>query len=302
MFTTLLHRPPHLFYIHPYTPYSPYPACFFVIYYTKRHIKNDTPLISILIHTRTKTNHKHPFRVPSQIRYTPSQDKFLINVPMDTLSEQFKESVTISSSPSFDVQTSKYDEMRLAIDAHSKIRFLNKPGVLEWLYGEPDFIQKLTKESENEWGCNLIGKKSNQWTTILGEYVLEDILRLLKKNPRKIQQPQKGKNGKKLDPDRETDTELYECKARNYTTTGTAGEKILGCPIKYAEVSRLYGKPLTIVCMAYQQKEAEKDFMLFASESELSIELKSQLQFWKEHFQICFARATDLFESWWKNQ
>lgn len=197
----------------------------------------------------------------------------------------------------------RYDKIREALSS-SNIRFLNKDGVLEWLYGEPSFIKTLTKDSENDWGCNIIGKKSNQWTTLLGEYVMEDMLRLLDKNPRKMN-PQactKSSNGKRLDPDRETDDALYECKARNYTTTGTAGEKILGCPVKYAEAYRLYNKPLTIVCMAYQEKEAEKDFMLFAPESQQSPELKAQLKFWEDHFHIRFMRATDLLEQWLKSK
>lgn len=200
--------------------------------------------------------------------------------------------------------TTRYDKIRELLASqvsHASLRFLNKEGVLEWIYGEPSFIQTFTKESENEWGCKIIGKKSNQWTTLLGEYVMEDILRLLGKNPRKIQIPQKATNGKRLDPDRETDDALYECKARNYTTTGTAGEKILGSPIKYAEVYRLFKKPLIIVCMAYQQKEAEKDFMLFASPTEQSPELQSQLKFWEEHFHIRYMRATDLLEQWLKS-
>jgi hypothetical protein len=213
---------------------------------------------------------------------------------MEKLTSVFESSLKI---------TTRYDKIREQMLSRTNIRFLNKEGVLEWIYGEPQFIKTLTKESENEWGCKLIGKKSNQWTTMLGEYVMEDMLYLLNKNPRKInaQTCTKASNGKRLDPDRETDEELYECKARNYTTTGTAGEKILGTPIKYAEVYRLYKKPLVIVCMAYQEKEAEKDFMLFASDTQQSPELKAQLQFWKEHFHIRYMRATDLLEQWLKS-
>lgn len=230
--------------------------------------------------------------LPKTTNHTASKRNFsIMETAVKALETSFK-SLGVSGVKS------KYDLIREAILPYSKIRFLHKEGVLEWLYGEPSFISILTKESENEWGCNLIGKKSNQWTTLLGEYIMEDMLRLMGKNPRKIQTPQKAKNGKRLDPDRETDDALYECKARNYTTTGTAGEKILGSPIKYAEVYRLYNKPLTIVCMAFQQKEAEKDFMLFAPSSTQSPELRTQLQFWEEHFHIRYTRATDLLEEW----
>jgi hypothetical protein len=175
---------------------------------------------------------------------------------------------------------------------NGRVKYLGREGVLEWIYGEPEWVRKMRKEgSEREWGIGLIGYVTNQWTTELGEHILGDILEVLDKNPRKIKVHQRAANGKRLDPDRDADDGLYECKARNYSTTGTAGEKIMGCPIKYCEVPRLYGKPLYIVCLGFQEVEAEKEFHLFAPQSE---ELKLQIAFWKDVLRIEFKRATDL--------
>lgn len=174
----------------------------------------------------------------------------------------------------------------------SRVKYLGREGVLEWIYGEPEWVRKMRKEGgEREWGIGLIGYVTNQWTTELGEHILGDILELLDKNPRKIRVHQRAANGKRLDPDRDADDGLYECKARNFSTTGTAGEKIMGCPIKYCEVPRLYGKPLYIVCLGFQEVEAEKEFHLFAPQSD---ELKLQVAFWKDVLRIEFKRATDM--------
>lgn len=174
-----------------------------------------------------------------------------------------------------------------------KVKYLHKEGVLEWLYNEPTFIKGLTQESEKAWGTSIIGYKTGQWTTELGENILNDILTISGKNPHKIKTHQRAANKKRLDPDREADDGLYECKARNYKTTGTAGEKILGCPIKYCEVPRLYGKPLFIVCLGFQEVEAENDFQLFEPRS---AELRMQVAFWKDMFNISFLKATDMLD------
>ena len=42
---------------------------------------------------------------------------------------------------------------------------------------------------------------------------------------------------------------MVEVKTVSYFTTGTASEKIFGVPWKYADVPRLYGKPLQVVCL-----------------------------------------------------
>ena len=111
-------------------------------------------------------------------------------------------------------------------------------------------IRDSAKLQEKEWGNKMIGQKNNgQWTTALGENLVYDILVMGGENPRK---PITIDN---YSPDWETDSYIYEVKTRNWCTTGTAGEKVLGTMYKYSDVPLLYGKPLKIICVGYQEYE-----------------------------------------------
>lgn len=108
----------------------------------------------------------------------------------------------------------------------------------------------LAKKTEDEWGNRMIQQgKNGNWTTRLGEQLVREHLERLGENPRR---PSK-KNG--YQPDWETDSYIYEVKTRTWCTTGTAGEKVLGAMYKYSDIPKLYGKPLKIVCVAYQEYE-----------------------------------------------
>jgi len=133
----------------------------------------------------------------------------------------------------------------------------------KWACTKPEKIQKKEgkkiseqrKEQENaekEWGNNMIGQSNNgQWTTLLGEGLVRDILELRGENPRKPER----KGG--FEPDWETDDYMYEVKTSNWWVAGTAGEKVLGTWIKYQDIPTLYNKPLKIVCVANQEYELE---------------------------------------------
>jgi hypothetical protein len=110
--------------------------------------------------------------------------------------------------------------------------------------------RKLAQKTEKEWGNQMIGQTDNgNWTTLLGEDIVFETLKKLGENPRKPD----TKN--RYVPDWETDKYIYEVKTRNWTTSGTAGEKVPGVMYKYSEIPELYGKPLKIVCVAYQEYE-----------------------------------------------
>ena len=102
---------------------------------------------------------------------------------------------------------------------------------------------------EKKWGQQVIGRDSKNWTTQLGENLVRDILALKGENPRR---PRRLKG---YAPDWETDNAIWEVKTRSWTTSGTAGEKVYGTMYKYADISEIYGKPLKIVCVAYQEWE-----------------------------------------------
>lgn len=106
------------------------------------------------------------------------------------------------------------------------------------------------KIAERIWGNKMIRQTDNgQWTTSLGENLVCHVLQLRGENP--IKPVPKGG----FVPDWETDDYIYEVKTSNWWVTGTAGEKVLGTFIKYQDIPELYGKPLRIVCVAFQEYE-----------------------------------------------
>jgi len=142
-------------------------------------------------------------------------------------------------------------------------------------------------QTEQIWGNWIIGDTDNgQWTTRLGENLVKCAY---EKKGKKVWRP---KCINRYRPDWETEDEIIEVKTRNWTTSGTAGEKVLGVPFKYSDVPRLYGKPLRIVCVAYQEWElAYGSTRVFGDD--ISEEKKMMLKLWKG-LGIEFVRFTDI--------
>lgn len=145
----------------------------------------------------------------------------------------------------------------------SEVEYVN-PTLKErvvWALTKPDSIVKMGSvtigqqkrilgNDEKKWGNSMIGQENNgQWTTLLGERLVYDVLQLRGENPRKPIR----KGG--FEPDLETDEYIYEVKTSNWWVSGTAGEKVLGTFIKYQDIPELYKKPLRIVCVANQEEE-----------------------------------------------
>ena len=132
---------------------------------------------------------------------------------------------------------------------HTNTKF---DAIIDWAQKCPNGVggNTMTNVEERTWGNNMIGQTGNvQWTTKLGENLVFTLLERLGQNPRRPV----SRGGYK--PDWETDDLIYEVKTRNWNTRGTAGEKVYGCPFKYAQIPLLYNKPLLIVCVAYQEYE-----------------------------------------------
>lgn len=111
-------------------------------------------------------------------------------------------------------------------------------------------LRKQAQKAEKAWGNAIINQTNNgNWTTNLGENLVFEVLKLLGKNPRRP--PERGG----YRPDWECDDEIVEVKTRNWTTTGTAGEKVPGVIYKYSDIPDIYGKKLLVVCVAYQEYE-----------------------------------------------
>lgn len=128
---------------------------------------------------------------------------------------------------------------------------LNKPAKIEKKKSISIKQQKQQRQNnEKEWGNKMINKTGcKQWTTLLGENLVKDVLIMNGENPRK---PETKNN---FCPDWETDNYIYEVKTSSWSVYGTAGEKVFGTFIKYQDIPTLYKKPLRIVCVAYQEWE-----------------------------------------------
>jgi hypothetical protein len=128
-----------------------------------------------------------------------------------------------------------------------KIILLRLREVLQWIYGDTSFL--LNKQVEDQWGRTLMKsrrpdlKMDKQWTNLFGEIIAEEMLLLTGKTVIK------PVNKTHYQPDLEIEDAIIEVKTQTFYTDGTAGEKILGCPFKYAEVPELYGKTLRILCI-----------------------------------------------------
>jgi len=143
-------------------------------------------------------------------------------------------------------------------------------------------------------GYGPIGGK--QWTTVLcQDLVMEALMKLGRKNVRKTQSIKSSLRDKRYDPDLECDDYVYEVKGRSWSTPGTAGEKILGVPLKYGELPRLYKKPLQIILVGYQEYEAREKFAFgdLLDKNNQTPELRESLAFYKEH-EIEYVAFTDI--------
>ncbi len=146
-----------------------------------------------------------------------------------------------------------------------RIILLRKKEVIMWLFGNLSFLSIIEKKNktlnekkykilEDKWGKDNLKIRrpdlnpSKQWTNKFGEHLCEEIYILLGKE---ISKPIKKEY---YQPDSEIDDYIIETKTGTFYTKGTAGEKILGCPFKYAEIPELYSKPLKILCIGGAEK------------------------------------------------
>lgn len=155
-------------------------------------------------------------------------------------------------------------------------------------------------QQEREWGNSVVDVKGKkQWTTVFCQNLVKEALEKLgRKNVRTTTSKKSTLRKKKYDPDLECDDFVYEVKGRSWCTPGTAGEKILGVPLKYGEVPRLYEKPLKVVLVGYQEYEARNmwQFGDLLDPNNQTEELKASLEFHKKHG-IEFVGFTDILKA-----
>jgi hypothetical protein len=189
------------------------------------------------------------------------------------------------------------------------LNLLSNPEVIKWCYEGITKISlkntnnekklKVPKKIEKTWGNKVIQEKNRkQWTTKLCEgLVMEALICLGRKNVRKTTSKKSSIREKKYNPDLECDNFVYEVKGRSWCTPGTAGEKILGVPLKYGEVPNLYQKPLQIILVGYQEYEAKEGFAFgdLLDKDNQTEELQDSLAFYKEH-EIEYIAFTDILK------
>jgi len=153
----------------------------------------------------------------------------------------------------------------------TKVVLLRQKEVIQWLFGDLSFLPAIEKKNktsdeakykalEDKWGQAMLKTRrpdltlDKQWTNKFGEHICEEIFSLLGKI---VTKPVKKEH---YQPDSEVDDAIIEAKTGTFHTAGTAGEKILGCPFKYAEIPELYGKPLKILCMGGAEKVCRESY------------------------------------------
>jgi hypothetical protein len=189
---------------------------------------------------------------------------------------------------------------------NTKIVLLRQKEVVQWLFGDLSFLPPIEKKNktadeaalkvlEDKWGQTMLKvrrpdlKLDKQWTNKFGEHLCEELYSLLGKT---VSKPVKKEH---YQPDSEVEDAIVEAKAGTFHTGGTAGEKILGCPFKYAEIPDLYGKPLKIVCMGGAEKVCRESYGNLPG-SKCTPQKKRFLDFFREN-RIEFIGASDILRS-----
>ncbi len=155
----------------------------------------------------------------------------------------------------------KYPDLKL-LENKEVIRWCYEPITKVSLLNSYDTKKlKAANNIERDWARSIIGGTGNQWTTKLcQDLVREGLIKLGRRNVRSTTTKRSSVRDKSYSPDLECDNYVYEVKGRSWSTSGTAGEKILGVPLKYGELPRLYKKPLQIILVGYQEYEAKECF------------------------------------------
>jgi hypothetical protein len=188
-----------------------------------------------------------------------------------------------------------------------KIVLLKEPTVVQWLFGDLSYLPSIEKKNktnddkqlkilEDEWGKNVLKnrrpdlKLDGQWTNKFGEHLVEELHSIIGEV---VSKPIKKEN---YQPDSEISSYIIEAKTQTYYTSGTAGEKILGCPFKYADIPNLYSKPLKIVCMGGAEKICREQYGNLSG-SKCTSQKKKFLDFFKDN-NIEYVGATDILKSY----
>jgi hypothetical protein len=202
-----------------------------------------------------------------------------------------------------------YEYVLSFVEKHPEhpIVLLKNREVIQWLLGDLSFLppieskNKTTDEPklkilEDKWGQLMLKnrrpdlKLDKQWTNKFGEHLCEEIHMI---SGKQFYKPVKKEH---YQPDSEVDDAIWEVKAGTFFTSGTAGEKILGCPFKYAEIPDLYSKPLKILCMGGAEKICREQYGNISG-PKTTPQKQKFLDFFKLNH-IEYVATTDILKSW----
>jgi hypothetical protein len=189
---------------------------------------------------------------------------------------------------------------------NTSIVLLRQREVVQWLFEDLSFLpaiekknkttdEKIYKINEDKWGIIMTKIRrpdlnlDKQWTNKFGEHICEEIYTLLGKV---VTKPVKKEH---YQPDSEVDDAIIEAKTQTFYTDGTAGEKILGCPFKYAEIPELYGKSLKILCIGGAERVCRERYGNLPGKK-CSPQKKKFLSFFREN-RIEYIGASDILRS-----
>jgi hypothetical protein len=188
----------------------------------------------------------------------------------------------------------------------SRIILLRSEEVVRWVMSDLTFLPEIDKKNktadnakykvlEDQWGQEQQKRlrpdldSRGQWTTVFGEQLGRELYTLLGNNV------SKPVNKRGYEPDLEAGDVLIEVKTQTFYTSGTAGEKILGVPFKYAEIPELYGKPLKIICIGGAER-ASRDSYGNLPGPKCTPQKQKMLDFWRE-CGIEYVAASDIIRS-----
>lgn len=183
------------------------------------------------------------------------------------------------------------------------IVLLRDKEVVMWLFGDLSFLPQIDEKNksadsakykvlEDKWGQTVLKKRRpdlklhKQWTNKFGEHICEEMYMLFGKT---VTKPVKKNH---YQPDLEIDNSIIECKSGTFYTGGTANEKILGCPFKYAEIPELYQKPLKILCIGGAEKMCRESYGNLTG-TKCSMQKNKFIQFFREN-QIEYIGVSDM--------
>ena len=232
---------------------------------------------------------------------------------LDALAKKEKKDAAVAADANTSVEFSvksdiNIDEILEVIkkNTDSRIILMREREVIMWLCGDLSFLPQINKKNkttddpkykvlEDKWGQETLKKKrpdlklDKQWTNKFGEHLVEEFNYILGK------EVSKPINKEHYQPDCEVDDAILEAKAQTFYTSGTAGEKILGCPFKYAEIPELYSKPLKIICMGGAERICREQYGNLPG-AKCSPQKKKFLDFFKDN-NIEYIGATDILKS-----